>query len=175
MNSDLTAAQQAWTWNADLVRTDWSAEKGDGLVRDKNIVNSRGSSLELEGAINVVFSGGTKGISVAKAEILFWSEEDYAALDELTAENATQVCEMNLRSDGKYEYIYEGIPAKNMFKAIYSCMMFTDTEGNVHYGGVVPYCAERYTYMNQSNANANLANLAKAMVIYGDAARAHFG
>ena len=174
VNADLTEAQKAWTFDSSMVRTDWTAPKGDGLVRDKSIVNSRGVSLELEGAINVVFTGGAT-VEVAEAKILFWSEDDYNALDELTAENATKVEDMTLRADGKYEYIYERIPAKDMFKAIYSCMMFTDVDGNVHYGGVVPYCAERYTYMNMNNANANLATLAKAMAVYGAAARDYFG
>ena len=52
--------------------------------------------------------------------------------------------------------------------------MYTDTDGNVYYGGVLPFCAERFGYMNYNKADTKVANLAKAMIVYGDAARDYF-
>ena len=175
MNTDLTDTQKAWVWDGSLVRDDWSvdsAKEGD-LTRNKTIVNSRAGSLELEGAINVVFSGGAKNITVAKAELLLWDETAYNAADVLSEENAAEVVDMTLRDDGKYEYIYKGVAAKEMFKIIYGCQKYTDTNGNVYYGGVMPFCAERYGYMHTEDGS-KLGVLAQCMVIYGDAARTYF-
>lgn len=176
MNAELTDVQQAWEWDESLVRDSWSVDtaKEGALTRDKTVVSSRSGSLELEGAINVVFSGGVKNITVAKAELLLWTEADFNAADVLTEENATETVEMTQRSDGKYEYICKGIAAKEMFCVIYGCQKYTDTDGNVYYGGVMPFCAERYGY-NHSEDGSDLGALAQSMVIYGDAARTYFG
>lgn len=175
MNADLSEDQRAWEWDDTLVREDWTVDpdKEGTLTRNRSVVNSRGGTLELEGAINVVFTGGVKNIEVAKAELLLWTEADYETADVLTEENASQIVDMTMRNDGKYEYIYEGIAAKYMFKAIYSCQKYTDTNGNVYYGGVMPFCAERYGYQHTEDGSA-LGDLAKAMVIYGDACRSYF-
>ena len=52
-------------------------------------------------------------------------------------------------------------------------MVFEDSEGNVYYSGVIGYSPERYAYINQNKGDTN-AELAKRLVVYGDAARAYF-
>ena len=175
MNADLSADQQTVAWSDDLVRSTWTvdAAKEGGLKRQNPPVNSRAGALELEGAINVKFTGGITGKQVAKAQLLIWNEADFAAADVLSIDNATEVVDMTSTGSGKYQYIYEGVAAKHMFKIIYACQMYTDVDGNVYYGGVLPMCAERYAYMNKAGANG-LGELVKAMVVYGDACRAYF-
>ena len=175
MNADLSADQQTVAWSDDLVRSTWTvdAAKEGGLKRQNPPVNSRAGALELEGAINVKFTGGITGKEIAKAQLLIWNEADFAAADVLSIDNATEVVDMTSTGSGKYQYIYEGVAAKHMFKIIYACQMYTDVDGNVYYGGVLPMCAERYAFMNKAGANG-LGELVKAMVVYGDACRAYF-
>ena len=176
MNSGLTDDQKAWTWDESLVRSDWTAPKGDALARQNPPVVSRGATLELKGALNLVFTAGVSGIDVAEAKVLVWTEEQYNAVDALTVENATVLDLTYVETvDGvqTYEYVHKGIAAKDMFHPVYACHMYTDTDGNVYYGGVLAYCAERYGYIHRNDTDA-IGDLAKTLVIYGNAARTYF-
>ena len=59
--AELTEEQRAWEWDDTLVREDWTVdtEKEGELTRNRSIVNSRGGTLELEGAINGAGKSGT--------------------------------------------------------------------------------------------------------------------
>ena len=116
---------------------------------------------------------------MAKAELLLWDEIAYNSVLELEPGNATQTVEMKWNATvGRYEYVYEGVAAKQMFDIIYSCMMFTTTDGEVIYGGVMPFCAERYVCNNYKKTGADnnyLGEVVQALAVYGDAARTYFG
>ena len=181
MNSNLTEAQKALNWDGSLVRSNWNvpAEKAGELTKNGNIT-TRGGYLTLKGAIDYAYYAMLDtSISIAKAEIYYWTESDYNAADVLTLENATTSERMTYveYADGKkrYEAVYEGLPARHMFSPVYACAVFTDMDGNMYYGGAVAYCPERYGYMNQNSSDTNTAIMAKRMVIYGDAARSYFG
>ena len=179
MNSDLPEEQKNFNWDGSLVRTDWSVstEKEGSLVRNKSVVTSRGGYLTLLGAIDYVYYIKVADtVNVANIEMLYWTEADYNSLDVLSVENAGgKLTEYEwVTSKSRYEFTFEGLPAKEMFEAIYTCVVVTDTEGNVYYGGVVPYCPERYGTLNANSSDAATAELAKTLVIYGDAARNYF-
>ena len=176
MNADLTEEQKALNWDGSLVRSEWAvpAEKEGELSRGAQIA-SRGGYLSLEGTIDVNFYFGAD-MDVADAEVLLWTEYAYNAAEVLAEENASLVKELTWNAEkSRYEYKYEGIAAKEMFSPVYACAKFTDAEGNVCYSGVVAYCAERYAYIAQNDADPALADLAKRIAIYGDAARTYFG
>jgi hypothetical protein len=180
MNSDLTDTQKNFAWDGSLVRTDWSisAEKEGSLVRNKSVVTSRGGYLTLLGAIDYVYYiKVADSVEVANIEMLYWTEEAYKSLDVLTVENASgKLTDPEWMTDkSRYEFTFEGLPAKEMFEAIYTCAVITDTDGNVYYGGVVPYCPERYGTINANSGDAATAELSRTLVIYGDAARTYFG
>ena len=179
MNSDLTADQQALKWADTLVRSDWSisAEKEGGLTRNKNIITGRGGYLSLEGAIDYnYYIKVSSSVTVAKAEMLVWSENAYNAATALREDNASFVTDMEyITSKGRYEFKYDGLAAKDMFSPVYTCAKITDDQGNVFYGGVLAYCPERYTYVSiTTSSDAEEIELAKRVAIYGDAARTYF-
>ncbi len=180
MNAGLTDAQKEPAWSSSLVRTTWGVdeEKTGNFVRDESIITSRTANLSLEGKIStnfrVMFSEAAAGAPVAKAEILIWTEADFLAADVLTEENATFISQMRLESDGKYLYEYNKAAPKEMFSAVFACAKITDTNGNVHYGGVAVYSPERYGYANYNKGTAE-AHLSRCVVVYGDAARTYFG
>ena len=179
MNADLTEDQKLIEWDGSLVRTDWSIpeSKAGDLVRSSKIT-SRTANLTLLGAIDYNYQIAVdKSVNVADVKILCWTESDYNAVDTLTTDNATLVADMIYDSSkGKYEYKYEGLPAKKMFSPIYTCAVVTDTDGNEYYGGVVAYCPERFAYISTTSSTVSDAEkkLAKCIVIYGDAARRYF-
>ena len=178
MNSDLTAEQQALVWDGSLVRSDWSipAEKEGSLSRTPNAFTGRGANLTLLGAIDYNFYVVVaEDIEVKEAKMLVWDEAAYNAATVLSAENATAFELMDNVYGTRYEYTVEGMPAKDMFSPVYACAVITDVDGNVYYSGVVAYCPERYGYINQNSTDAATAELAKRIVIYGDAARNYFG
>ena len=75
----------------------------------------------------------------------------------------------------KLDIKHKGNLTKDMFKTIYACAKITDSEGNVYYSGVVGYSPERYAFSNYSKTNLPYtAALAKALAVYGDAARSAF-
>ncbi len=178
MNADLTEEQQQIVWDGSLVSSDWDVptEKMGALTRDEQIT-SRGLYLSLEGNIEYNhYVAVDAGVTVEDAEILVWTEASYNGAEILTEENAQKYDMVWNAGESIYEYKHPGMAAKEMFKRVYFCAKITDTEGNTYYGGVVAVNPERYAYMNQNNAeDPALAELSKAMVIYGDAARSYFG
>ena len=144
--------------------------------------------IELVGAFSPVFTGtvkdgstvtgGSDALVVNNVTVYYWTESQVANLDVLTTENAIASEEGKLVGTGKYEGVYEGVIATRMFETIYCAMVFETNDGTIS-TGVVGYSPERYASMNY-NKNSNdeeikAANLAKAMIMYGDAARAYFG
>lgn len=179
MNADLTEEQKAIVWDGSLVRSDWSVpeSKSGELVRS-SVITSRSANLTLLGAIDYNYQIAVdSSVDVASVEIMCWTESAYNSAQILTRDNATLVAEMNYdEGKKKYEYKYEGLPAKKMFSPIYTCAVVTDTDGNEYYGGVVPYCPERFAYISTTSNTVSDAekNLAKCIAIYGDAARRYF-
>jgi len=178
MNADLSDEHRQLVWDASLVRTDWSiaAAKEGKYVRNKTVVTRRSANLTLEGAIDYNFAiGVSENVSVQNVEILIWTEDTYNNADTLSRENATHIQPMQYDSDENlYSYKHKGLPAKAMFSAVYACAIITDADGNEYYSGVIVYCPERYAAINMESTKEATANLAKRMVIYGDAAKTYF-
>lgn len=179
MNAELTAEQQALNWDGSLVRSEWSipAAKEGTLTRNKVVFTSRGAFLSLLGAIDYnYYVRVSSDISVREVKMLTWTEENYNNADVLTKENATSVENAEYDADNnRYIYTYEGLAAKQMFSPIYACAMVIDESGNEYFSGVVAYCPERFGFINANNSEPAEAELAKRLVIYGDAARSFFG
>ena len=180
MNSNLTDEQKNYTWNDGLVRSDYliPAEKEGGLARTSNtIITSRGGSVSLEGAVDYNYYSKIATVTPVSATIYYWTEEQYNSVDVLTLDNASSSEEMIYNVDkSRYEATYEEVPAAKMFELVYGCMVYTDAEGNQYYSGVIAYSPERFCYINKDKTGNDLttANVAKTMVIYGDAARTYF-
>ena len=175
MNKNLTAEQKASLWDVNLVRADWTvpADKEGALGRQNPPITSRTATLILEGKIISEFSIGISDIDIASVEIIYWDEAQYNSVAVLTEENVTGRENMVYDASAN-KWRYESAqPAKYMFNTIYTCAVVTDTEGNKYYGGVLPYSPERYGYLRRNDTDA-LGELAKRMVVYGDAARKYF-
>ena len=108
--------------------------------------------------------------------IIYWSENTYNSVDKLTPENIDGSVKEMTKSGDYYTAIIEGVAAKDLGDTYFACAYVIDSEGNTHYGEVRSYSAHTYANntINGNKAEA-LKNLCKTMVIYSDAAKAHFG
>ena len=184
INKDLTPEQKVLNWDASLVRSDWSvpAEKQINVAKNEaqyaGLKYTFGANLTLKGAIDYMFyfsvkDAAGKMIELTEVKAYMWTTEEYDATEELTIEGRESYTMVN---NGRYEYTFKGRAAKDMFEPLYVCVVAKDAAGNEYISGVQPYCPERFSYMNYNKAsNAEVyRELAKWMVVYGDAARAFF-
>ena len=181
-NKDLTDAQKNYVWDESLVRTEWTypEAKEGALKRDTDYVTSRTGTLKLLDSINNLWTFRTTG-TVAKAEVLVWTEAKYQSVNVLTEKNASQILALkrspadDSSKGAAYILDYKGLPAKKMFEPVYACAKFTDAQGNVHYSGVMALCPERWAYTNMNKTTEKDREMARTMIVYGDAARTRFG
>lgn len=138
------------------------------IVASGNITNKK--SLSLEGAICVNYYFTPTGISVAKAELLFWD----GVAGELTEENVSYIVEMENTTSG-YHGQSDDIPSAKYDSTIFCCAKITDTEGNVHYSDVIAYSAESYAAGRlEKSSSETLKELMRRMVIYGEYAKIYY-
>ena len=114
-------------------------------------------------------------------KIYYWLESEVENLDVLTLENASSSQEAVWdESEGRWEGTYEGVAAKEMFDTVFAVFVFKDAEGVEKTSDIVGYSPERYGAINQNKTEADStelttnAALSRAVVVYGDAARAYF-
>ncbi len=135
----------------------------------KNEIISNGKTLSLAGQVFVNFYYKTTVTNVASAELLYWTSNS----ETLTYANAQK---LPLTMTGKeWKAQGAGIAAKNLGKTVYARAVFVDTNGKAHYSDVTCYSPEEYARSRiQSSTDANLVNLMKKMVVYGEQARIYF-
>jgi hypothetical protein len=164
VNSDLTAEQRALAkeYSADLVTKVASVDetKAGAFIANGGFGTKRASvSLDSAFAINYYLEklypadGGMK--------LYYWMQEDFEAVDVLTAENATGVLTDSIT--------VSGIAAKDLNRAVYAVGVY-EHNGEVYCTGVLPYSIGTYC--------AGLADefeYARAMVVYGSHAKDYFG
>ncbi len=103
----------------------------------------------------------------------YWSSDDYAAAQTLTADNATGVLPMVNMADGSYWAQVSGIAAKAVDDTYYVAAVYT-SGGTVCCSGVIAYSLSKY-YVNHAKDGDPMAPLAAAAAMYGCYAKAYFG
>ncbi len=168
-NANIEKKWPAYVWTDHLLTTPeklYSDMKGTGDVK------SIGKTLSLDDAIAVNYYFETTGNwDVAEAELLVWD----GVIAKLTTDNVSYSNAMVEDGDRWIGRSYE-FAAKEMGKTIFACAKFTDTDGNVHYSDISAYSPEAYAAGRINNStNAQMVDLAKKMVIYGEFAAIYFG
>ena len=148
-------------------------------IRDTAAKNKVGvnASLTLEGIItnNYKFALKASG-TVAQAKFLYWTTETYEALlakgEAFSEANATEVIIMEIGEDGRYVGEYDKTAAKEMGNTIYVCGLIETTDGTVYNSGIVTHSA--HAFLSGQIAKDSMVTLAKALIVYGDAAETYF-
>ena len=117
---------------------------------------------------------------MAQAKFLYWTTETYEELlakgEAFSEANATEVIIMEIGEDGRYVGEYDKTAAKEMGNTIYVCGLIETTDGTVYNSGIVTHSAHAYLNgrINDAAETAYMIALAKALVVYGDAAETYF-
>jgi hypothetical protein len=177
MNAELTAEQKALAsdYSADLFA---GAVKADGAkigaFAKTDGFAARSASVSFEGAfaINYYFAPNAK--MNGDMTFYYWSAEDYANADVLTAENATGTSVMELTDNGSYWANITGIAAKQLDETFYVAAVYADADGNTYCTGVIAYSLSTYCMKNAVEGNA-MKELVEATAVYGYHASVYFG
>ena len=175
-NAELSAARQVVNYSADMITPAIAIDRD--LERDKTVFSSRGASLALEVKIEMTFTFTIPAQYMSTAKdtgMLYWSREDYATATVLDASSATYTGELEATATAdKYSAIYpRAFATKEYEDTVYACAYLIDADSNCHYSGIIAYNVEAYA-KSKINGNSAEADLCKALVVYGEAAKAYF-
>ena len=175
-NAELSADRQVVNYNADMITPAIAVDRD--LTRDRTVFTSRGASLALEGKIEMTFTFTIPASYMSTAKdtgMLYWSREDYEKATVLDASSATYTGELEATTTAdKYSAKYpKAFATKEYEDTVYACAYLIDADGNYHYSGIIAYNVEAYA-KSKINGNSAEADLCKALVVYGEAAKAYF-
>lgn len=140
-------------------------------------------TLALEGAIRMseYVTVDTDVIDVEKikkVEMLFWTEEQIAALDSLAYEELdssnTYICQMEDMGNGKYGGKSDNILVKNIGKMTYYSCRITLEDGTVYRSGLGYYSVEAFIADSLKDPSASTADVCRKLAVYGEMARLRF-
>ena len=147
---------------------EWGTAKDPDLTSVKNTAYQtvespsvvwKGVSLVLGDSVTMQFlftASDTEGITVR------FKNEGGALLGEIAADQLTV-------SGGSYVASYSGITAEQMSDTVY----VTAYKGDTAVSNTVSYSVESYAYAKQNDSDASLAALVRAMMKYGNSAKAY--
>ena len=138
-----------------------------------NGFTGRSASMSADGtfALNYYF---TTSQAVDKVTFYYWTAEQYAAVSELTMDNAsgskTMVATQNAN---QFWANVDGIAAKEMDQTVYACGVY-EVDGELYSTGVIAYSMAKYC-IGKAETVCDIQNFAKAMTVYGYHAKSYFG
>jgi hypothetical protein len=133
----------------------------------------RSASMSANGtfALNYYF---TTSQAVENVTFYYWTAEQYAAVSELTAENASGVKKMVATGTANQFWAnFDGIAAKQMDQTVYVCGVY-EVDGALCSTGVIAYSMSKYC-VGKAETVCDIQNFAQAMAVYGYHAKAYFG
>ena len=177
MNADLTDAQKAMVdpYDAALFTGAISADSNKTANFPKTLMgfSQRSASVSFEGAFAINYYFAPNEEVAGEMTFYYWTPADYAAADELSADNASGSFGMKRNADGSCWAQVSGIAAKNLDKTYYVCGKYTDTLGRTFCTGVIAYSLSKYC-MNNAVEGKEMQHLAAATAMYGYYAAQYF-
>ena len=176
MNSDVTLGQVALIKDYDesmmdsLVPVD--ADKVGEFVRTPDAFTTAYPKVSFEGAFSINYYFQNALDIDDTMTLYYWTAADYANADVLTAENATDVVEMNY-DDVLYSAAVPNIAAKEMDSTIYAAAVYT-CNGELCTTGIIPYSLGYYCESIAAKDNSDAQDLASHTAVYGYYAKVYF-
>ena len=168
VNVDVTDEQKALVaaYSADMIASvsQPSTDKVGTLVNNGGH-NKFYPTISFEGAFCINYYFQPKYTVSGDVTMYIWNLEDYNAADTLTRENATKAVFMTLTESGEYLGVVDGIAAKDLDKAVYVSVCYSDGTTEYCYG-VIGYTIGIYCKSQASKTGA-LADLTAACAVYG--------
>ncbi|MBQ8621389.1 MAG: hypothetical protein IJ422_03645 [Oscillospiraceae bacterium] len=176
MNVDLTPEQQALidAYSADMLNevTPATSDKV-GALDSTGGYGSKTASITLGSNFSINYRFAPTQTVDSGMTMYYWSAEDYASADVLTAGNCTGSVEMVKQIDGSYTASYTGIPAKLVDETVYVCGLYTSS-GQTYSTGVIAYSLGAYLEQVAGNGSTTAQELAQATAVYCYYAKNYF-
>lgn len=140
---------------------------------EKSGFTRRSVSMSADGAfaVNYYFTAST---AVETVTFYYWTEEDYAAAQVLTPENATGSRTMTAaQGENQFWANVPGIAAKDLDQSIYACGVY-EVDGVTCSTGVFAYSLGYYCVNKAAGTDARLKPMAEATAVYSYYAKAYF-
>ena len=168
MNSFLTEEQQAWTYESSALIPTKQLPAYGWDVADIEIIKLYSASVIMTGALQIkLYVEAVQGGSV---QMLYWTDADAAA--GLSIADAKSLADISWNGE-RYQGYLKGIAAKNIGDTIYLCAAVTK-DGQTYYTEPVAYSIHQYA-ANMIESDDLVADLAKTLVLYGNAAKEYLG
>jgi hypothetical protein len=173
MNASLTAEQLALVkaYDAALFAGAVAADEAKiGAFVKTEGFSKKTASVSFEGAFVINYYFTPSSNVSGDVSFCYWTAEDYANAEVLTAENASGKCAM-VAGDGVYFAQITDVPAKALDSTYYVAAVYTDEAGNTCCTGVIAYSLSKYC---MNNAYGSMGALAQATAMYGFCASEYF-
>jgi hypothetical protein len=174
MDAGLTNEQKAlvMAYDANLFTGAVAADpaKTGSFVKTAAGFSRRKATVSFDGAFSINFYFTPDAAVNGDVTFYYWTAENYAAADTLTAENASGTAAM-VAADGIYWAEVTNIAAKRLDNTYYVAGVYEDEAGNTYCTGIIAYSLSKYCL---NNANGNMGSLAQATAMYGYYADSYF-
>jgi len=179
VNGILSEAQKNIGWSDSYIQALPTDTGKFNFTVESDITRNR-ASLSFKGAINHNFYMNipdTLTTGAQKIGMLYWTDSQYASVDVLTVNNASDNLVMTETStSGVYKATIEGTAAKDLKTVFYTCTYVIDAQGEYHYGPLVVDSAHDYARRIMETTTLEdyeeIVALVKAMVVYNMKAEA---
>ena len=183
MNDWMDADRKTVSFSEDLIQALPSFDAAKFALTNDTTVRKAGSSLTFVGNIKQNFYFDVQNSAIDNAsemKVLYWTESEYNAYTELTAENAHKAdLVYDAENSAKagincYRAVFGGVSAKDLRDAFVVAVYYKDAQGNDHYSQLFADGAHDYVRrVISSNSTEAMKNLAKAFLVYHLAAEDH--
>jgi hypothetical protein len=176
MNTSLTDAQRglAVPYSADLLKGAVAADnsKAGAFAKTASGFSKKTVSVSFDGAFGVNYYFTASNVPEGEMTFYYWTAEDYAAVQTLTAHSATGTVGMEIAENGSYWAMVDGIAAKEIDDTIYVAGVYS-ANGETYCTGIVAYSLSTY-FKKIAAGNSDMQPLAAAAAVYGYYAKAYF-
>lgn len=156
VNVNLTEEQKAW--GTSMERTLETVQNLEYKTIDNPSVQWKGGGLNLQKSVGMRFK-----ISADNIETLTVKVTNDIGEETIITSDAFEV------TDGGYYVFFEGLNAGQMSDVVY----LTVYDGETAVSNTIRYSIESYAYSKQNSNDVKLSELVKAMIKYGDSAKAY--
>ena len=176
MNSFLTAEQKAMvaSYDASMVHAiaDVSTAKQGIFAKTDKGFGTKYPSINFGGAFSINYFFKANAQVDGDVTFYYWTAEDYANADVLTAANASGKMTMT-ENNGMYMATVADIAAKDVNGAVYVAAVY-ESNGVACASGVLPYSLGAYCADRVTNGSAAMQSFASATAVYGYYAENYF-
>ena len=175
-NASLTDEQKALpeAYRADMIASVPVVDAAkQGIFANNQGFSKRYPAISFEGAFCINYFFTPAYLPEDGITLYYWTEEDYNAVDVLTAENASGAWISYRDGIEQYRFDIGGIAARKLADTVYVAAVYSD--GTTQWtSGVLGYSIGAYCG-SQISKGADVAALAEATAVYGYHAKAYFG